>query len=95
MKEKNIVTFMEDKKGLIEICLDGNHFDAEYIVDSFDIAPFYERLEIAKVYEFEGKTVIDIERENGEILKGFDPDLFVPYHKELRKYFRNYMETNN
>lgn len=95
MVEKSIVTFMENKKGLIDICLDGNHFDAEYIEDSFDIIPFNERLRINKVYELEGKTVIDVKRENGEILKSFKPELFVPYHGEIRRYFRNYMKSSD
>jgi hypothetical protein len=97
MTEKNLVTFIKSKGKIdsIEICLDGNHFDWEFISDTYDILPFNQRFKIFYEYQIEGKQVIDIQDEDGKILTTFKTEFFIPYNGNLKRDYKNYLKSKD
>jgi len=97
MTEKNLVTFIKSRGKIdsIDVCLDGNHFNGEYISETYDIEPFNQPLKIFYEYQIDGKQLIDIQDENGNIYTKFNPEPFRPYNKYLNQDYKNYLKSTD
>lgn len=97
MADKNLLTYLQSqgkKMDSIDICLDWNTPNGEWISDSYDIEPFTEKLKIFYIYKQNNKQVIDIQDSKGNVHMGFSPNSFRPHNKYLNRDFVRYMKSS-
>lgn len=98
MAEKNLVTFFESmdwKLDSVDICLDWNTPNGEFIADEYNIEPFTEPLKIFYAYKDDGKQLIDFTNKEGKVFHNFSPDSFRPKHSEINHAYRTYLRSTS